>query len=47
MGRPATPWAHWSAVVTSRITETIIKVINKQLGANTSLNPKVEFKIKV
>jgi hypothetical protein len=36
-----------SAIVTPYVTETLIKVINKELGANTSLNPKVEFKNKV
>jgi hypothetical protein len=33
--------------VTSCILETLIKVINKKLGANTSLNQKAEFKNKV
>jgi hypothetical protein len=30
--------------VTPRVTETLIKVIGKKLGANTVLTPKVEFK---
>jgi hypothetical protein len=33
--------------VTPRVTETLIKVISKQLGANAILNPKVEFKNEV
>jgi hypothetical protein len=33
--------------VTPCVMETLIKVINKYLGANTSLNQKVEFKNKV
>jgi hypothetical protein len=30
--------------VTPHVIETLIKVISKGLGANTILNPKVEFK---
>jgi hypothetical protein len=36
-----------SHTVTPRITETLKKVINKWLGAVTSLNQKTEFKNKV
>jgi hypothetical protein len=35
------------AAVTPHVMKTLIKVINKQLGANMSLNSKVEFKNKV
>jgi hypothetical protein len=33
--------------VTPHVTENLIKVIRKWLGANTILNPKVEFKNEV
>jgi hypothetical protein len=33
--------------VTPRVMETLMKVINKRLGAVTSLNQKKEFKNKV
>jgi hypothetical protein len=34
-------------IVTPHVTETLIKVINKELGANTILNLQLEFKNKV
>jgi hypothetical protein len=34
-------------IVTPRVMKTLVKVINKQLGANTNLNQKVDFKNKV
>jgi hypothetical protein len=34
-------------IVTPRVTKTLVKIINKQLGANTNLNQKVDFKNKV
>jgi hypothetical protein len=33
--------------VTPHVTETLIPAINNKLGANTILNPKVEFKNQV
>jgi hypothetical protein len=38
---------HRTPAVTPRVMKTLIKVISKGLGANTILNPKVEFKILV
>jgi hypothetical protein len=37
----------FSTAITSRVSETLIKVISNLLGANTILNPKVEFKNQV
>jgi hypothetical protein len=36
-----------SVTITPRVIETLIKVISKQLDANTVQNPQVEFKDQV